>query len=255
MIWYLMTGVVAYLSVPLLLPIFQKQAKTNYLGEMVPTSLGYAFVLPSALMLIPHFNSHIYGSTFTVLVLIFSIFGGIDDCLGDAAIKGFQGHFRQGRLSTGGLKALGGFFASLAGGSLLTRSWLELILNGAIIALGANLLNLLDLRPGRAGKFFLLLGLPLFLLSRSALLPFGVLLSAVAGYLPWDLRRLAMMGDAGSNALGAALGLAVVLIAKGPWKWILAFLLLSLNVLSEKVSFSKIIEANPVLKFIDHLGR
>ena len=74
---------------------------------------------------------------------------------------------------------------------LRTRS-----LSGAVLVAGsANLLNQLDTKPGRALKAYIGAAFAL-----DAPLGLAVLL------LPYDLRERVMMGDAGSNALGALLG-------------------------------------------------
>ena len=129
------------------------------------------------------------------------------------------------------------------------------MINGGLVALAANFLNLLDLRPGRAGKAFLLLGLPLHFLAADPAPPAGAIPGG-GGYLPWDLRRRAMMGDTGANPLGAALGLMAagsltlgvkaVLLAAFGWPELL---------LSERISFSELIEGSRILHFLDQLGR
>lgn len=253
--WWLIPGVLSYLAVPLLLPIFQAQLRQNYLGETIPNGIGYAFVMPSVLVMIARAKDVDYATLFALCLLLFAILGGVDDSLGKSSKKGFRGHFTERQLSTGGLKAWGGAASSLVIASLLTNNWLELLVNGAVIALGANFLNLLDLRPGRAGKAFILLALPSLLLRWVSLGPLFGLLCAVVGYLPWDLRRRVMMGDAGSNPLGAALGLATAIYSPLYVKIILSVILLGLNALSERVSFSGIIESNRFLHFLDQLGQ
>ncbi len=254
-IWWVLTGVVAYGAVPALLPIFEKHCKQNYLGEAVPSGMGVAFVLPAVLVMVSNSRSAEYSLLFALVLLVFALLGIIDDAYGDEHRKGFRGHLAVRTLSTGALKAWGGIAVALAIVWPLSSSWLERGLDGAIIALTANFLNLLDLRPGRAGKSFLLFGLLLYVIRPHGLAPLQGLLWAVAGYLMWDLRRTVMMGDVGSNPLGASLGLAIVIAFSLPGKLVLGAILLGLNVLSEKVSFSKVIEANRVLRYLDRLGQ
>ena len=244
-IWWLIPGVLSYLAVPLLLPIFQAQLRPY-------TQLSGG---EGQLVMIARAKDVDYATLFALCLLLFAILGGVDDSLGKSSKKGFRGHFTERQLSTGGLKAWGGAASSLVIASLLTNNWLELLVNGAVIALGANFLNLLDLRPGRAGKAFILLALPSLLLRWVSLGPLFGLLCAVVGYLPWDLRRRVMMGDAGSNPLGAALGLATAIYSPLYVKIILSVILLGLNALSERVSFSGIIESNRFLHFLDQLGQ
>src|SRR5438270_804247 len=79
--------------------------------------------------------------------------------------------------------------------------------------------------------------------------------AAVAGaaiaLLPEDLRERAMLGDTGANVMGGALGLGVV-AACSPGVRIGALVVVAaLNVLSELVSFSRVIEAVPPLRAAD----
>lgn len=254
-IWWLVLGVASYLAVPLLRPIFISQVVVNYQGKPVPTGLGLAFILPFSLVLVGHLQEFSEASAFTVLVLFFALLGQLDDSLGTNSKKGIRGHFGRLELSTGGLKALGGLAISF----VLVRSPatypFEWILNSLLIALAANLINLLDLRPGRAGKAFLFFGFLLLLFSQSSLLPIQWCMASVLGYLPWDLREACIMGDTGSNGLGAVLGLGIVLTGSLRVKLAILLLLIALNLLSERYSFSAFIDSNRLLQFLDRLGR
>jgi UDP-N-acetylmuramyl pentapeptide phosphotransferase/UDP-N-acetylglucosamine-1-phosphate transferase len=64
-----------------------------------------------------------------------------------------------------------------------------------------------------------------------------------------------MLGDTGANALGAALGSATVLVVGPGVRDIVALVLLALTLLSEVVSFSRVIAVVPPLRSIDRLGR
>ncbi|MDI9484514.1 MAG: hypothetical protein QM372_03465 [Bacillota bacterium] len=255
MFWWTLSGILSYFSVPFLLPVFQNNRRENYLEEAVPTGLGTAFVLSGALLIIARSREERYAAPFAYLLLFFAILGLLDDFCGEETRKGFRGHLAGRGLSTGALKAWGGMAVSLAAAAALGSGWFQLVLNALIIALTANFLNLLDVRPGRAGKVFLILGFPLFLIRTDSLGPLLGMLWAVMGFLPWDLRRAVMMGDAGSNPLGAVLGLACVLALPLTARILLVLVLLALNILSERISFSKVIESNPVLSYLDKLGR
>ena len=73
--------------------------------------------------------------------------------------------------------------------------------------------------------------------------------------LPYDLRERMMLGDAGSNALGAVLGLALVDRLAGRERWIAVAAAAGLNLLGERTSLGALIERTPVLATIDRLGR
>ncbi len=82
-------------------------------------------------------------------------FGGYDDLAGSDGRRGFRGHLgalAHGEVTTGAVK-LGGIGATgLAAGALLGGGPADVAVNAALIAGSANLLNLFDLRPGRAIK-------------------------------------------------------------------------------------------------------
>ena len=87
--------------------------------------------------------------------------------------------------------------------------------------------------------------------SLAVALPVG----AALGLLAADLAERSMLGDTGANALGAALGLATVLTVSGTARNVVFVVLLVLTLLSEVVSFSKVIRRVPPLHLIDRLGR
>jgi hypothetical protein len=87
-------------------------------------------------------------------------------------------------------------------------------------------------------------------------------LQAVAGpagaalaLLPEDLAERAMLGDAGANALGAMLGAAAAQTLPRRTRLGLLAGIVALTVTSEKVSFTRVIETTPALRWLDMLGR
>jgi hypothetical protein len=160
---------------------------------------------------------------------------GLTDDLCAGPQRGFAEHLSAGR-TTGVLKLVG---IPLAG-YLATRRF-----SGAlVVGLAANALNQLDTKPGRALKAYALAALPL----RAPLLP-AVMIA------PYDLREMAMLGDSGSNALGALLGLSSVDRFTGRSRWLAIGALAGLNLLGERTSLGDAIERNPVLSKLDRLGR
>ena len=160
---------------------------------------------------------------------------GLADDLGSGPERGVRAHLRAG-MTTGTLKAVAIPLYGLA----RTRS-----LSGALlVALAANFLNQLDTRPGRALKAYV--ALAPFL--RAPLLP-AVLIA------PYDLREMTMLGDAGSNALGAMLGLGSVGRFTGRGRKLAIAALAGLNLLGEARSLGELIERNPLLARLDELGR
>jgi UDP-N-acetylmuramyl pentapeptide phosphotransferase/UDP-N-acetylglucosamine-1-phosphate transferase len=133
----------------------------------------------------------------------------------------------------------------------------RLLADAALVALAANLGNLLDRAPGRTIKVGLLAYVPIALAAGTS--PVGLALAPVvgasAGLLPADLRERLMLGDTGANLLGAVLGLAVVLETSRPVRTAVLIGLVLLNLASERVSFSHVIDRTPGLRHLDRLGR
>lgn len=164
---------------------------------------------------------------------------GLADDLWSGPERGFRAHLGSGA-TTGTLKLVGIPLYAL----LRTRS-----LSGALlVGLTANAVNQLDTRPGRALKAF---GLGALLLGGT---PKRALAAAVL-LGPYDLREMAMLGDAGSNALGAVLGFSSVEKLTGWRRWSAIGALSLLTVAGERRSLGAVIEATPVLRDVDRLGR
>jgi Glycosyl transferase family 2 len=160
---------------------------------------------------------------------------GLADDLFSGPERGVAGHLRAGR-TTGVLKLVGIPLVGL----LATRR-----LSGALlVGLAANAVNQLDTKPGRALKAYALAALPL----RAPLLP-AVMLA------PYDLREMAMLGDSGSNALGALLGLSSVDRFTGRSRWLAIGALAGLNLLGERISLGDAVECSPYLGRLDRMGR
>ena len=160
---------------------------------------------------------------------------GLVDDVRSGAERGVRAHLRAGR-TTGMLKLV----AIPAVGLVATRK-----LSGALlVGLAANALNQLDTKPGRALKAYLLAAVP----AGAPLVPAVVL-------LPYDLREMAMLGDAGANTLGALLGLRSVGRLTGRGRWIAVGALATLNIVGELRSLGELIERTPWLRELDALGR
>jgi UDP-N-acetylmuramyl pentapeptide phosphotransferase/UDP-N-acetylglucosamine-1-phosphate transferase len=200
-----------------------------------------------------------------VVGAVSGLVGGYDDLAGarpeQARDKGLAGHLaalRAGRVSAGAVK-VGGIGAAAAVAAVLTRrgpgagALLDGVVTTGLVAGTANLVNLLDLRPGRAGKAGALAAAA-GLTGHAGGLVAGPL-GATLAVLPADLGEQVMLGDCGANAVGALLGLR---LAAMPGRVSRAGLLagvVALTLASEKVSFTKVIEATPGLRELDRLGR
>jgi hypothetical protein len=247
--------------------------RLNHRGETVTLLEGPAFTAgaAAAVAVVPGLPRPVRAAG-VIAALGAGVVGVYDDLAGDGKARGFAGHLealRRGEITTGAVKIVGVGATGLASAALLARSLParslparslparslpDALLGGALVAGFANLVNLLDLRPGRALKFGLLHA-PLVLDASPAGVLAAAPLGAAAALLPEDLGERAMLGDAGANALGALLGTAVLLRygRRGRLAHLLA--IGALTAASEKVSFTKVIEATAALRWVDELGR
>lgn len=250
-------------------PALQRE---NYRGRRLATAGGIVIVLAvlvveAARTALAEFGAgeELSDSLLRSMVLFacfaFAFLGLIDDLLGTAEERGFAGHLRalaHGRLTTGAMKLFGGGVVAIvlaaAPGEVSGR---RLLADAALVALAANLGNLLDRAPGRTIKVALLAYVPVALAAGTS--PVGLALAPVlgagAGLLRADLRERLMLGDTGANLLGAVLGLGVVLETSRPVRSAVLVALVLLNLVSERVSFSSVIARVPALRFLDELGR
>lgn len=244
--------------------------RPNFLGEAVPCPLGLALLaaaLPSYWILslaLPD-GGHDLPALLVALFLT-ALAGLLDDLTGAAEPKGLRGHlaaFRRGHLTAGTLKATAGVLAGLTAAAPVIRrpgsgGAAEWIVDAAVVALSANAFNALDLRPGRAAKAFLAAAGCLVLPGSGrpdGLLLLAPLIGAVAGYLPFDLDRRGMLGDTGANPLGAAAGLVLASRMDITAGIAALLLLLAFHLLTERLSLTRVIDANPLLRRLDLWGR
>jgi hypothetical protein len=164
---------------------------------------------------------------------------GLADDLWSGSERGFRAHLRAGG-TTGVLKAVGIPALALA----TTRS----LRSALLVSLSANALNQLDTRPGRALKAFLA-GAMLVRGPARAYAPIAVLLA------PYDLREMTMLGDAGSNALGAVLGYGSVATFTARGQRFAIAALAGLTIIGELRSLGELIERTPGISQLDRLGR
>jgi UDP-GlcNAc:undecaprenyl-phosphate/decaprenyl-phosphate GlcNAc-1-phosphate transferase len=185
-------------------------------------------------------------------------FGGYDDLAGSGGRRGFRGHLgalAHGELTTGAVKLGGIGVTGLTASAVLGGGLADVLVNAGLIAGGANLVNLFDLRPGRAIKVTAASGGLLAAAAPPAAPLAAVPLGAALALLGEDLGERAMLGDAGANALGALLGTAAAAGLRRPARIALLTGIIGLTAASEVVSFTKVIERTPPLHWLDMLGR
>nr|WP_228531769.1 hypothetical protein [Micromonospora sp. ANENR4] len=251
--------------------------RTNYRGRTVTLAAGPALAVGAATGAALGAGSAPAGAAALVAGLGAGAVGLYDDVVGarpeQKAAKGFAGHLaalREGQVTAGMVKVAGVGVAGLGAAALLAADrrvaahprrrqagafgrGLDVLLGAGVVAGTANLVNLLDLRPGRALKSGMLLGAPL------TTGPYGGVaagaMGASAALVGDDLGERVMVGDSGANALGALLGVSLA-ARTGPLgrAGVLA-VLAALTAASEKVSFTQVIASTPGLRHLDELGR
>lgn len=185
--------------------------------------------------------------------------GLADDVFGNRDVGGFTGHFKklilERKLTTGAAKALGGGVVGIVAGWVVSGgNPVKWALAAMLIPLAANILNLFDLRPGRAmAVFFFGLGVTCISAGSGIIAPWlvGGIACVAFAFALLDSRARAMMGDSGSNMLGAAMGLSMVINTGIVFQIIAIVLIVAVHLYSEKRSVSALIERNPVLRSID----
>lgn len=256
----------------------EKVVRTNHAGREVSLIEGPAvsagLVAGSLLVEAPRQRA--------ATLLVTTVAGGlgaVDDFCESGDSKGLRGHLSalaHGRITTGGVKVIGIPVASIAAATILRtdsrghgpvssnaksadQTWLgstlDVVVTGGVIAGTANLFNLLDLRPGRALKAGLLT--LAFMPHEHGLTwaPGAAIAGSAAAAWPDDLGGDVMLGDTGANALGAALGTILAETSTAKQRAVVLSGLVGLTLLSEKVSFTSIIESTPGLREIDAFGR
>jgi len=193
-----------------------------------------------------------------------ALLGFLDDSLGRGELvgtpRGWRGHaqaLREGTLSTGAVKAVGALaLAAYVVSGRGLESW-RYLADVALLILATNALNLLDLRPGRAEKGLALLGAGLCL-GAWTLAPFellGIFAGPVLVGAWFTLRERAMLGDTGSNLLGAIAGVWLLTTLGADARLIALAALMGLTIYGELRSISATIESVPPLRWLDSLGR
>lgn len=236
----------------------------NFQGKELPAIGGLGFLLYAefayAYLWLTHGITAGAASAFFLVTFGFGLLGLTDDLYGSRKDAGFRGHFKallRGRLTTGIAKVIGGTVTSLCAGYVLARpSILSILVAALVIALCANTANLLDVRPGRmlfiflVGSALITVGLAAHGVVDSGLLLYVALPAAACLYI-LDAGGITMLGDVGSNAFGAVLGVSIVLLCPLQVQIATVVVLGALQIWTEGHSISAAIEMNPVLRAID----
>lgn len=236
-------------------------ARPNYRGRLVLGTGGVVLVAPLVVGVVAALLSGADSESVLAMGgagIVLAVLGYLDDVRGDRRAGGFAGHVRElmhGRVTTGLVKAAGGGAVGLLAVWITGQRGVWLIVGGAVVALSANLTNLLDLRPGRALKVWLPCAIALLVAGFRGR---DVLLGLVGGAVVFgveELRERVMLGDTGAGLVGSAIGVGAVNALGHGFLLVLLAILVLLTLASEVVSFTRVIEAVPPLRWADRLGR
>src|SRR3954449_981465 len=256
--------------------------RENYRGAELPFPIGLVIPVAALVALIPLallqelgdvevFKAGAYPAVTYVLGV--ALLGLLDDFVGSGLFsavrlqrpvpptpRGWRGHARAivgGGFSTGAAKAAGSLGLALFALSGQDRSTEEYLVGAGVLVLATNLFNLLDLRPGRSVKALVILGAALSLgaWDPAGLWTVGLFLGPVLVLLPFDLRERGMLGDTGSNAIGAVAGLWLFPTLSTTGQAIALAVMAVVTVYGEFRSISALIERTPGLRQLDSLGR
>lgn len=248
-------------------------ARSNYAGRLVAFPAGAPLVACSLLALAPlailddRADLDLLDPDlrrWMVYVLGVALLGLLDDALGRGADadtdRGWRGHARAvlaGRFSTGAIKAAGALALAAYATSGLGRQGIDYVADLALLLLTTNLFNLLDLRPGRVEKVFgvLLAGLCIGAWTAQPIELLGLFIGPVLVGAAFTLRERAMLGDTGSNLVGALAGVAMLVTLGDTGRWIALAIVFGLTIFGEFRSISKTIDSVPPLRWLDSLGR
>ena len=243
-------------------PMRDRLERVNHRGEPITLAQGPAVVLGTlaGVATTPGLPRNVRRSGLLAVAASGAV-GAYDDLYGSTDTKGLAGHLKslaRGEVTSGAVKVL-----AIGATGVVAGAWsrggrggpVDAVLAGVVVAGSANLLNLFDLRPGRATKVFLAAALPAAVSRGTS----GDLLSAPIGascaLLDDDLHERSMLGDTGANAVGAVLGTAVAATLSRRPLLLAAAAVVALTLASERISFSEVIQRNSVLRAIDELGR
>lgn len=259
--------------------------RVNHRGQQVTLAEGVAFAagtLTSALIGLAHGGSASRAAAALVTGAGAAGAGALDDHLGSVEAKGLAGHLgalRQGRVTSGSAKIalLGatGLVAAVAeeahrnaqrspgparpagavgGRSTSLGTAVDVVLGAGVVAGSANLINLFDLRPGRAIKVGLLALIPMALTPPGSPTA-GSTIGAATAVLGDDLAARSMLGDTGANPLGALVGLTIMQRQGRGARALTVLVVAGLTLASERISFTRVIHDTPVLRALDEWGQ
>ncbi|MEA2556199.1 MAG: hypothetical protein QOI60_1530 [Actinomycetota bacterium] len=233
----------------------------NHRGVSVPAVLGLLLVIGGLVSVVAAALKgwiNAAGAMASGAALMVAVAGLVDDVTptGPRGLRGHLAAFVHGQVTTGAVKLLVITGASLVTVAAGARPGSLIRLCGVLLIAGStNLWNGLDVRPGRATKWFLVVAATgVVWMPHAGPFAIGVTVGALVALAP-DLRERAMLGDAGANLLGFTAGVALYVRSPESWIPFEAIAVVALNIVADTVSLSRVIDAVPPLRWFDRAGQ
>lgn len=235
-------------------------SRTNFRGDTA--SLAEGFAVATALTGCSLARGDVVAAT---AVGAAAMVGAADDFDagrhdGPAPAKGLRGHWRalkSGHVSTGVLKVLtiGSVSVLYAARTRRARgrAMSDVVLDSVIIAGSANIANLFDLRPSRALKMSGMCA-SVATVAQPDPRAYGAVIGSIIGSAPTDFSARTMLGDMGANPLGLYVGILAAHPNSRTFRSLMALLTVVLIGAAEKISFSDVIDHQPILRTLDRIG-
>jgi UDP-N-acetylmuramyl pentapeptide phosphotransferase/UDP-N-acetylglucosamine-1-phosphate transferase len=264
---YFLSFIISAAAALYFLPVFfellseKRIVRLNYSGKTLVSSMGLAMLFTCLVGVLPFslVKNMDKSVIYVAAVALTGFLGFMDDMLADTGIKGIKAHLSAagtGKSSVGWLKILIGIGTGFIVSAYFHLNWLVWPLYTLLFALSMNFINILDLRPGRAVKGFLLNFLVItVLVGFGSVWIFIPVFTFLLAYIGGELKEIYMMGDTGANLLGGIIGLYAVWELNMVEASVFLGVYLFIHIFAEYRSISGYIESNRLLNFIDCIGR
>ncbi len=242
--------------------------RENQRNEDIPAAAGISFpavVIPAFLayaILQRYLAWPVFTSNYVIYIfgmLGMAMLGFIDDMLGgidSSSVKQQIAIMIQGGIAASTVRNFGVIVIGLFVAFFNAEIWWEWLLNALLIVMFTNLMNILETRPGRSVKAYLLFGAAIALtaLGQIDFVLIAPLSGAVLACLLYELKTPSMTGYVGASVLGFTLGFWGACGLSLSTRIALLLFLIVMHLFTERYSLADVIANNRLLSRIDETG-